>query len=286
MNKNKLIRKEDQHYDAWLQWSVTSQCNFNCIYCFGKIPVNKSGINIINTEKLIPTLDKTGMVFRIGFTGGEPFLIPNIIDACEEITRKHYVSFNTNLATPEVKRFAERIDPGRVLNIHASLHFDELMGRKLMDSFVANYKMLERKGFNIYAEAVAWPGMSDRVPDYKRVMDSYGIEFTFAPYIGNNKVLDYPEVYSGNELLAYNLSKDNLEWFNQKGESCNAAFNAGVVFSNGDVYPCFQIKEKIGNVYQEINFNNELTLCPAKRCACPLNKYDDYLFSKASADQG
>jgi MoaA/NifB/PqqE/SkfB family radical SAM enzyme len=282
LTTNKLLRNEDQHYDAWLQWNVTSQCNFDCIYCFGKIPVNKADLNVIHIEKLISTLDKTGMVFRIGFTGGEPLLIPNIIDACAELTKKHYVSFNTNLITPVVKEFAERINPARVLNIHASLHFEELLERKLMDNFVNNYKMLDRKGFNIYAEAVAWPGLSDRVTDYKRMMDSFGIDFVFAPYIGNNKVLDYPEVYSEKELAAYNLAGDNLSWFRQKGERCNAAFNAGVVFSNGDVYPCFQIKEKIGNVYEEIRFNNDMTLCPAKRCACPLNKYDDYLFSKAS----
>ena len=286
MTKNKLIRKEDQHYDAWLQWNVTSQCNFNCIYCFGKTPVNKAEINIIHIEKLISTLDKTGMVFRIGFTGGEPFLIPNIIDACVELTGKHYVSFNTNLVMPEVKEFAVRINPGRVLNIHASLHFEELLDRKLMDTFVNNYKLLEAQGFNIYAEAVAWPGMSEKVSEYKKMMDSFGIDFLFAPYIGNNKVLDYPEVYSDKELEEYNLIRYNLKWFRQKGEKCNAAFNAGVVFSNGDVYPCFQIKEKLGNIYEGINFNNELTVCPAKRCACPLNKYDDYLFSKASDRSG
>jgi MoaA/NifB/PqqE/SkfB family radical SAM enzyme len=173
-----------------------------------------------------------------------------------------------------------------VLNIHASLHFEELQEKKLMDAFVSNYKLLDRQGFNIYAEAVAWPGMSEKVSEYKKIMDSFGIGFTFAPYIGRKRLLDYPEVYSENELAKYNLVRENLAWFNQKGERCNAAFNAGVVFSNGDLYPCFQIKEKLGNVYEDIQFNNEMTVCPAKRCACPLNKYDDYLFSKASVKSG
>ncbi|MCK5590766.1 MAG: hypothetical protein KAI72_02300, partial [Candidatus Pacebacteria bacterium] len=57
--------------------------------------------------------------------------------------------------------------------------------------------------------------------------------------------------------------------------------NAAVVFSNGDVYPCHQIKNKIGNVYKEINFINEIINCPSKNCGCPLNKYDEYLFEKS-----
>jgi MoaA/NifB/PqqE/SkfB family radical SAM enzyme len=282
LNKHKSIRKKDQHYDIWLQWNVTSQCNFDCLYCFGKTPVSKADINAINIDKLVNTLNKTNKVFRIGFTGGEPFLIPNITEACKELTGNHYVSFNTNLILPEVKEFAEKINPERVLNMHSSLHLEELKKKNLIDTFVGNYKLLENSGFNIYAEAVAWPGTGDVVESHRKLMTSLAIEYSYAPYIGNNKVLDYPEIYSDHELELFSLSRDMLEWFGQKGAKCNAAFNAGVVFSNGDIYPCFQIKKKLGNIYEEINFNSELTVCPAKRCACPLNKYDDYLFNKAA----
>jgi MoaA/NifB/PqqE/SkfB family radical SAM enzyme len=279
--RQKLIRKEDQHYEAWLHWNVTSQCNFDCTYCFGKTPVSKADINILNIEKLINTLDKTGKVFRISFTGGEPFLIPNIIEACVELTEKHYVSFNTNLVLPAVKEFADRIKPDRVLNIHASLHVEELEKKRLLETYVSYFKLLADKGFNIYAEAVGWPGSDDKVENYQKLMAGYGIEFDYAPFVGKLDNSEYPDSYLVQDLEKYNLAKEQIRWFKQKGEVCNAAFNAGVVFSSGDIYPCFQIKEKMGNVYEGINFNSELTICPAKRCACPLNKYDEYLFSKA-----
>ena len=283
MLRQKLIRKEEQHYDAWLHWNVTSQCNFDCTYCFGKIPVSKVDINIINIDKLIKTLDKTGKVFRVSFTGGEPFLIPNIIEACAELTKKHYVSFNTNLVLPAVKKFADVINPDRVLNVHASLHIEELEIRRLIDTFVSNFKLLADRGFNIYAEAVAWPGSDANIEKYRRLMTGLGIEFGYAPFVGKLNNSDFPDSYKAEDLENYNLSKEQIQWYKQKDEVCNAAFNAGVVFSNGDIYPCFQIKEKMGNVYEEINFNSELTICPAKRCACPLNKYDEYLFEKASS---
>ena len=42
-------------------------------------------------------------------------------------------------------------------------------------------------------------------------------------------------------------------------------------------------KFRVTGVVEDINFNSEVTICPAKRCACPLNKYDEYLFEKASS---
>ena len=239
-------------------------------------------INIIDIDKLINTLDKTGKVFRVSFTGGEPFLIPNIIEVCIELTRKHYVSFNTNLVLPVMREFAEVIIPDRVLNVHASLHFEELEKKNLFESYISNFKLLAGKGFNIYAEAVAWPGSDVIAGNYRKLLAGHGIEFSFAPYIGKLNDSEFPDSYKAEDFTNYNLNKEQIKWFRQKGEVCNAAFNAGVVFSNGDIYPCFQIKEKMGNVYEDINFNSELTICPAKRCACPLNKYDEYLFSKAS----
>ena len=79
----------------------------------------------------------------------------------------------------------------------------------------------------------------------------------------------------------FGLSEENQNMYKQKGELCNAGYNAAVVFSNGDIYPCHQIKEKIGNVYREINFRNKIISCPSKHCGCPLNKYDEYLFEKS-----
>ena len=59
---------KDQKYDVWLHWNLTAQCNLNCEYCFGKIPVNKQNITSIDIEKLMGTLKKSGKTFRISFT--------------------------------------------------------------------------------------------------------------------------------------------------------------------------------------------------------------------------
>jgi len=277
----KKIRRENQHYDAWLHWDITAKCNLDCEYCFGKITDPKIKVNPINHDVLLRTLNSTGKIFRISFTGGEPTLVPNFIEACEAITKDHFVSFNTNLISRNFQEFVKKINPERVLHIHASLHFDELTSKNLINRFIENYHKLNNNGFNIYAEAVAYPASTEIVEKSRREMSKHSISFNFAPFYGNYNDKRYPGSYTKEELEIFELREETQNMYKQKGELCNAGYNAAVVFSNGDVYPCHQIKEKIGNVYKEINFINEIINCPSKNCGCPLNKYDEYLFEKS-----
>ncbi len=268
----------DKKYGVWLQWNLTSQCNFDCVYCFCKTPVNKKELREIRIEELLATLKKTSKIFRIGFTGGEPFLIPNFIEACKIITEEHYISINSNVILPKVIDFANEVDPDRVLFIQASFHPFELKEKSLVENYITNFHMLKQKNFNVIAEAVAYPPYKKVIEECEILLNKNNIELSKAPFIGRYSKSDYPAGYSENDIKLFNIERQRIEYHYQKGKLCNAGFNSGVVFSSGDVYPCFQIKKKIGNVYSEINFDSEIGKCPAKFCGCPLNKYDPYLF--------
>ena len=273
----KKIRSNNQHYDAWLHWDVTKRCNLDCEYCFGKITDSNVKVNSIDIKSLMTTLNTTGKIFRISFTGGEPTMVPNFIETVKVITDKHYVSLNTNLITKNLLRIIGNVDPIRILHIHATLHFDELIKKNLLGTFINTYKLLEKNGFNIYAEAVAYPLLSHRVEEIESTMKLNEINFEYAPYFGKFEDKNYPESYTESELKLFNLSTEDINCYSQKGELCNAGYNSAVVFSNGNAYPCHQIKEKMGNIYDQISFNESLIKCPSKRCGCPLNKYDKYL---------
>ncbi len=269
-------------YDAWLHWNVTRKCNFDCEYCFSHDKATTAdATRKIDVEKLLSVLSETGKTFRVGFTGGEPFLIPNFPEAARALTEKHFVSINTHLTSSKIKEFAEAISPEKVLFIQASVHFDELEKRNLRNRFAENYNLLKERGFNVFAEAVAFPPFISRLNEFRDFYGGKGIDFSFGAFIGIYDGKKYPESYSDEEISTFGLDKSEQEKFLQKGNPCNAGFNAAVVFSNGNVFPCFQIKEKIGNVYERINFYRAPITCPARRCGCPLNVYDEYLFRKA-----
>lgn len=121
-----ILKKESQNYDVWLMWQPNFKCNLNCTYCIIKDSRKTAKVSKINISALIKTLNKTNKIFNIDFGGGEPFLIPNLIEACKEITKNHYVSITTNLTSGKIKEFSEKIDPERVEYIYSSLHIKEL----------------------------------------------------------------------------------------------------------------------------------------------------------------
>ena len=265
----------DQHYDVWLQWNLTSQCNFGGDYCFGKTPPNRQTIFSIDIDALIKTLTVTGKTFRIGFTGGEPFLIPNFVDACKELTSSHYVSFNSNLVLDDVIYFAKVINPARVFSIHASLHFKELIDKGLFRKFVHHYKLLEEAGFNIYAEAIGYPSALNKINDYKSLAVSNGINFSFAPFFGDYNNKFYPAAYTEEEINLFELDKENIWAHYQQGNICNAGYTAAVVSPTDNISPCFNVTGDLGAIYKSINLNESNITCPAAKCGCPLNYYEE-----------
>ena len=110
--------KESPVYNVRLNWTLLNKCNLNCPYCINNYPDKKNAeLPSIDIPALLGFLERTKGVFRINFTCGEPFLVPNLVEACVEITKKHYVSFNTNLTSSRVKDFADKISPKNVINI-------------------------------------------------------------------------------------------------------------------------------------------------------------------------
>lgn len=272
---------QNKPYNAWIHWNITSKCNIDCEYCFGHSMGNEK-INKIDIKRLLDTLNKTGKTFRISFTGGEPFLIPNFVEACLEISKGHYISLNTHLLSNRVMEFAEKIDSEKLLMLHASLHFDEIEKMDKWQKFSENYKHCKSKGINIYAEAVAFPGFINKLEYYDNICQEFGIEYQFGPFYGKYNGKKYPDNYTNYEIDLFKLDKEEFTKFYQKGNLCNAGVNVAVAFPRGNVMPCFQIKEKIGHIYEEINFSENVFECKFNYCGCPLNQYDRYLFERAN----
>ena len=314
------LNAEKPQYDAWLQWNVISECNLKCVYCFSRVkgrsnePVSgtdlrsslfkklvtasetsipavmqKIRIRLCERNKtiapvyisaLIKALEKTGKVFRIGFTGGEPFLIPNLVEACVELTKKHFISLNTNFITGRTAEFAGKISPQRVVKITASLHIKELERLGLLGKYTDLYHLYLEKGFRIYAQEVAYPALLGEAEGYKKYFHEKGVELKFYPFQGYYDGRLYPESYTSAELRSFSLDRSCLDGFNSKGKVCNTGYNAGVVSPAGDISPCYQRSRDIGNIYGAIRFEDKLTTCPFSFCTCPFHALDSGLLLK------
>jgi MoaA/NifB/PqqE/SkfB family radical SAM enzyme len=71
---------------------ITYQCNLDCVYCSEK---HKKGLNI-DIEKSIETILKKDNDW-VFITGGEPLLVPNIVDICKRLkAARKKVGLTTN----------------------------------------------------------------------------------------------------------------------------------------------------------------------------------------------
>lgn len=310
---------ERPKYDAWLNWGLLSNCNLKCPYCSAH-PASSLKKNLwqlalefirllkkrtiglsswplytskfssrpspkdfaIDITALLDVLERARKIFRINFAGnGEPFLVPNIVEACEQLTRNHFVSMNTNLTPKSVLGFCDRIDPARVVLIYASLHIKELERLGLTETFIRHFHLFKTKGFRILARGVAYPPLLKEIEKYKEFFRKEGIELKFGRYDGEYEGREYPAAYTQEELQAFGLENAPDLRSCQRGTLCNAGYNAAVVWPDGAVVLCLNVIEKLGHIYEGIRFKERMIRCPSPYCTCPAHFYDTGLYEKA-----
>lgn len=260
-----------------------------CEYCEQHDEKCMAPVTTIDIDALLSTLDETGKVFLVGFTGGgEPFLSPNITEACYELMKKHYIRFNTNLAEKGTTEFLEKVTASKIRVIHASCHIKALERRKLMERFIHNIQICQKRGIPVNVEEVGYPPLAIEAEDYRSLFKSHGIELTFGPFYGKYRENRYPDSYTDQERKVFGFPDACIQC-HQTGRGngtfyCNAGMNVFVVRSNGDVYPCDGIKKKLGNIYTGFRMNKQLVRCPVANCICPLYEFEPDLYQQAKKD--
>lgn len=82
----------------------TNGCNFKCPFCHNSSLVIKDNYSYIEDEEIIAYLQKrTKQLDAVVITGGEPTLMPNLVDKIKEIKELGYlVKLDTNGSNPEI----------------------------------------------------------------------------------------------------------------------------------------------------------------------------------------
>lgn len=197
-------------YDAFFHWHVAYNCNMFCHYCT-LFPGDKERdfeekncpAKPINISAMMNTLDAAGKKFLVSFTGGEPFLVPNMAEACSELTKKHFVCFNTNLVALDMRLFEiANLDHIGALNI--SMQILPMERLNFTDSFIEKIHAMRSIGFSHYhITVVAEPALFPKIKYYRDKFEKHGIKFRLIPMIDGGCVFQgkaYPESYTPQEL--------------------------------------------------------------------------------------
>ena len=265
------------NYDIYLIWALMRRCNFSCEYCIASASVLRANkaqepIAPVDSTKAVQVLNATGKTFRIGLTGGEPFLVPNFIELCHDLTQQHYISINTNLsvATDKIRALIDAVPRHKISVIMVSAHLDELVRRSLMSRLIDNVHVLQQAGINMAVMSVVHPEHVNKFLYWRDIFKKEGIVLLAKEIFGTYNEYSYPNGYTDEQLNKLGINRISLSNYSPYGKPCCAGYNAARITCNGDIEPCAYIREpKLGNIYKEINLSNAMRLCPMKICACP-----------------
>jgi MoaA/NifB/PqqE/SkfB family radical SAM enzyme len=254
------------HYDIEADWQLLNTCNYRCSYCFfGPETLGSKLTSYADADAWRSSFDRTGKTWLLHLTGGEPGIYPKFVELCSSLTKRHYISLNTNLTHSSFSQFANRIDPSRVRFINAGLHLEERDKRGDSARFVEHAALLLDNGFRLLISLVATPSALRRFEEAAerlRPANLFPIPKLFRGTLGG-KI--YPEAYSESERAAFrhyaNQARDfyhnrtkgwseppSIDMLNDdryleglaiyKGRLCSAGSRFVQIYPNGDVFRC------------------------------------------------
>lgn len=270
--------------DRIMTWQINNLCNFNCPYC-GHYLQDDPDVYKYSPEHITACFDNDGLTWHVIITGGEPFLHKNVIEISKLITRKHYISVNTNLSQHSVYEFADTIDPAKVLVINASIHFSVRKQRNLFDDYISKFLYFQEKGFNIVGSYVVFPADLDAFETDIEWLHSRGLkQISSKLFEGTYQGQLFPDSYTPEDLARITKHMcceiempQYLNYRHYKGLRCSTGRLMLSLKPNGDLERCLSEPTPLGNFF---NGNFKLPTsdarCKTEICTCP---YQGMLFT-------
>ncbi|MGD1001840.1 MAG: radical SAM protein [Candidatus Brocadiia bacterium] len=299
------------NYDVEADFSPATTCNFRCAYCGIPDSLRGAGTRVYGTaEQWGDAFDSTGKVWLLHITGGEPFTYPGLVPLCERLARCHYLSINTNLSCRSAEDFAERIDPGRVHFINASVHYEERQAVGALGAFIARAQMLEAARFNTLLSLVMTPRMVDNFSDISARFERDGLFLVPKMMRGAFEGQRYPGAYTPEhrallrdylaaarsnyaQTLAAMGEPPSQDMFSDgrflegldcyHGRLCGSGYNFVAVTPEGNVFRC-GTGQPLGNLLRkDVKLRDRPSPCDSSYCHYFCEKYTSARFAKESS---
>ena len=291
-----------REYDIEADWTLMTTCNFRCAYCFHTDRLLGAKIDPpAPVKKLAAFFDASGLRWHLHLTGGEPFHYPDFLELCERLTRRHVISVNSNIDSPKVLQFVERINPDRVDFINCAVHLQQRTQRKRLPQFIEHITALRTSGFDAYVTSVMYPEVFPLFLAHWDQLAAQGAAPWPKAFRGDYDGKHYPEAYTDDERALivdyskraeafyadqFSLREDrptidpviDREVFlqgvpNFRGRQCSAGHDVVRINHRGDIYRCGG-KTPLGSIVSgEFRRMNHLTPCSEHFCPYYCTKY-------------
>ena len=258
-----------------ITWLINDVCNFRCDYCHTWLSSKTQ--EPIKVSKLSGGLRTLGNDWVFLISGGEPFLEPNFIEICQEITKNHFVALNTNLSLNNIYDFADQVDPERTPFINAAVHIIEREKTdKNLEAYIEKVHYLQERGFHTIAYYIVHPNLLHRMKSDIDSLKSRGIKkLRIKMFRGVYEGKYYPASFTeeqGEFIRTFDADWPELALLDEipslKGKLCHAGGRFLFMTRNGDLRRCSGIFNKYGNLFEnKVLFDDSPKPCPSSNCA-------------------
>lgn len=246
-------------------WFTTMACNYHCHYCWEVQAQDRGEFKAAPWDK---TSDRWVAAWNrlkpgiLDVTGGEPFLLPWLVDFYERLDPGIQLGMTTNISH-DLTQFVQRVPPERFVNITCSWHPSD-NGTKGQPNnlflFTGRLMLLAQRGYPVCVNYVAWPEQLWLIDFFRDWFQSRGVRFHVDPY---SSIAYYPFEMSEREEAYVRKhtgpDREPHEWTRQYGKDYQVDCSGGIdhisVQPDGSAWRCILDRQlminPLGNILDE-----------------------------------
>ena len=265
--------------ELWFQ-IVGTLCNLKCTHCFISCSPTNDTHGMISKERVFEMLEKAKEkgVREYYFTGGEPFLHPDLFELIEATLRQGPLTILTNgilISENKARKIAEIAGNSEYsLDFRISLdgmtaeENDEIRGKGTFNKIISSVDRLYKNGITpiiTVTEVREGMGSADGRRKFLELLRTFGIEQPRMKFLTPFKIGNEAERTSGYEQYEY-VYEGNLIEGEEEMFQCS---NSRMVTDDG-IYPCPILinhpDAKMGNTLDETENPTELKWSACYTC--------------------
>ena len=265
--------------ELWFQ-VVGTLCNLKCTHCFISCSPTNDTHGMISKERVFEMLEKAKEkgVREYYFTGGEPFLHPDLFELIEATLRQGPLTILTNgilISENKARKIAEIAGNSEYsLDFRISLdgmtaeENDEIRGKGTFNKIISSVDRLYKNGITpiiTVTEVRDGMGSADGRRKFLELLRTFGIEQPRMKFLTPFKIGNEAERTSGYEQYEY-VYEGNLIEGEEEMFQCS---NSRMVTDDG-IYPCPILinhpDAKMGNTLDETENPTELKWSACYTC--------------------
>ncbi len=255
---------------------LTYRCNLDCAFCYNDVALRGEPLHLDQYRKLLRDLQSMQVMY-LTLTGGEPLAHPHFWElgvlAREGGFMIRVKSNGHALHKTQCRRLKREIDPYLIdISLHgarAATHERQTRVAGSFDRLLHNLAIMKAQGLKVHLNCALTRWNEDEVESMYAIADDFGYPLIISPTIvprdnGDRSTLSLGASEVGlRQTLAIQARRaqrgsaraqctfDKATAKPSSNKQCGTGSSTLLVDPYGNVYPCIQLRRRLGNLHEQ-----------------------------------